>query len=100
MAVYSIAPFLGPVIGPLAAGFINQVSLVSVRRIDLPRMALRRLRTSRFFLVGGTDYRLPVHAIHEIDADYLLMPDSILTGGGPTMSSQCGCSSSSLLFFS
>jgi len=26
MVVYSMAPFLGPVIGPLAAGFINQVS--------------------------------------------------------------------------
>ncbi|KAF9777403.1 MFS general substrate transporter [Thelephora terrestris] len=27
MSVYSMAPFLGPVIGPLAAGFINQVDL-------------------------------------------------------------------------
>jgi len=30
MVVYSMAPFLGPVIGPLAAGFINQVSRFSV----------------------------------------------------------------------
>ena len=30
MAAYSMAPFLGPVIGPLAAGFINQVSRISV----------------------------------------------------------------------
>lgn len=31
MAIYSMAPFLGPVIGPIASGFINQVSLDSVR---------------------------------------------------------------------
>ena len=30
MAIYSMAPFLGPVLGPLAAGFINQVSRFSV----------------------------------------------------------------------
>ena len=29
MVVYSMAPFLGPVVGPLAAGFINQVSWIS-----------------------------------------------------------------------
>ena len=36
VAVCSIAPFLGPVVGPLISGFINQVSQVSVRRIDFP----------------------------------------------------------------
>ena len=57
VAVYAIAPFLGPVIGPLISGFINQVSRISARQIDFPEDGATTISTLRFVLVDGTNYR-------------------------------------------
>lgn len=45
MAVYTASPFIGPVLGPMISGFINQVRMFSSQDPD-PKFIIRLQNTS------------------------------------------------------